>query len=282
MTTVDLGPPQSLSEPPFIPEMSARLEIIEASEGFYPTTRDETNRAANLLNDRYAGARHLGEVYRHQTKADQAEVTDLEEVLGYHDATIIEDVRVPIDPKQATRRVLWTLGQYGIRARSDLASLRQLGDVLQETGSSRNVAVAEELRMAGAGIVEYEGNLYQGWPQLLRFRDLALFSGDLGDEPAHPALLEVVRDSDGYPICDVYTGAPNRPDVSTYFDQELENLSLGDAAALAELAIVDQTNRLAFWKRILGNVAQYQVDKDMKHVAGRILISIDMADIAKR
>lgn len=281
MTTVDLGPPQSLSEPPYIPEMSARLEIIQASEGFYPATRDETNRAANLLNDRYAGARHLGEVYRHQIKADQAEVADLEEVIGYHDATIIEDVRTPIDPAQASRRVLWTLGQYGIRARSDLASLGKLGSALQETGGSRHVAVAEELRMADVGIVEYEGNLYEGWPQLLRFRDLARFSGDLGDEPAHPALLEVVRDSDGYPICDVYTGSPNRPDVATYFDQALESLSLGEAAELAEQATVDQANRLAFWKRILHNVVQYQVSKDMKLVAKRILISIDMADLAK-
>lgn len=260
---------------PEIPEVVERMRFIRGSEHFLPVTPEETHRAANLLVDQHAGARHIGEVLRHQVKARDTRQAEITEQVGYRDQTILDDVSPSIDPSQGARRVLWTIGQFAIRARSDRAMLLNLSKDAVQVGNG-NRSVAEERQDAQDGLVEYPNGFRYGLPELLRFRDLSRVA-DGRRTLEQTRLHQIVVDGDGYLIGDVYTVAPNQDDVAGYLDGEIARLRVADVRKNIGPAISDQYNRERFWRSILVSVEGYQVSKELKSVAHRILLSLDIA-----
>lgn len=275
MTTHPINSDATQGVFPEIPEVVERMRIIRASEAFLPVTPEETHRAANLLVDQHAGARHIGEVLRHQVKARDTRKAEITEQVGYHDQTILDDISPTIDPSQGARRVLWTIGQFAIRARSDRTMLMALSrDAVQVNNGTRTVT--EELTAYQEGMVEYPNGFKYGLPELIRFRDLARIADGrkgIGQTLVH----ETVVDGDGYLLGDVYTVAPNQADVRSYLDREIARLRLVDVRKNIGPAITDQFNRERFWKSILQSVDSLQTSRELKSVAHRILRSLDIA-----
>jgi hypothetical protein len=260
---------------PEIPEVVERMRFIRGSEHFLPVTPEETHRAANLLVDQHAGARHIGEVLRHQVKARDTRKAEITEQVGYHDQTILDDISPTIDPSQGARRVLWTIGQFAIRARSDRTMLMHLSkDATQISNGNRSVA--EERQDVQDGLTEYPNGFKYGLPELIRFRDLSRVA-DGRKVPEQTKVHQILEDGDGYLIGDVYTVAPNQDDVVAYLDHEIARLRLMDVRRNIGPAITDQYNRERFWRSILASVEGYQVSKELKSVAHRILLSLDIA-----
>lgn len=273
MTDLAQQPGAQDSSPPFISEIRDRIEFIRLSEGFYPTTVDETNRATNLLADPHAGPRHIGEVLRHQVKAREVVIGEIEESLGYHDSSIMDDIEPALDPIEGARRVLWTMGQYAIRARSDKTELLKLSeDVALVTDGQRTVA--DEQRDIEAGFVEFPHGFGRGLPQFARYISLSRWV--LGVEPALD-FRDVVRDSDGYVVADLYAAAPNRDDVAAHLDDFYQLLHLGALKRNLGNAILDQHMRERFWYSIIEGVEKKQTQKELVKMAHRILLNLDIA-----
>lgn len=269
ITSPEVATPDTI---PYVLGIHEREELIYTSVAgeFLPTTHLELHKAANMIGDPHAGARHIGEVFRHQVKASGAIMHA--ETTGETGQESAKD----IDPQKAVTRVLDSIGGFARSARSSRAMLTRLQEDVSEAPNTRR-SVLTEMADAEQGLTDiYPHNFRSGLPEFIRYRDLSRFvmTGKT-DQPFY--LLEAIKDADGYQIGDVFSVMPERSDLQTYFIETLARMRLQEVNRNLGNALVDQQRREAFWVSILQNVVDKQTSKHARFVGQEQLDSLSIA-----
>jgi hypothetical protein len=203
-----------------------RLDITHRVAGFLPTTHRELNETMTLLD--YIGkpsgtAAHLNEILIHQKKS------------------------VSEDPAAAVRSITNEYAGYIAKARMDKTQLGLFGDEirLQRTTPSRTVNLEA---------------LHSGLGQFARFVDLRAFAAKIGGAalPANP--LRAAQ-SGKNTSRDRYTVTIPDPEMRDRILAVVGKTPQKKAAAITAAAVVDQTNRIAFWTA--------RLQESRRHMAAR-------------
>ncbi|MEO6513152.1 MAG: hypothetical protein ABIR37_00550 [Candidatus Saccharimonadales bacterium] len=150
------------------------------------------------------------------------------------------------DPVKAAISVTTEFGHYARQARTDATALMQLKEELS-TADAHPFSRTEPWAVSGRG-------------QLVRFMDLRLFAESqtadrIGFDPLQ---------AEGY-----RSEQPNR-DMSAHIEQQLRNLSLGEAQRILDNAIKDQSGRFKFWIEQVAAIKRHNTGAS-RVVAGVIL-----------
>lgn len=201
--------------------MLERLDVVERTLGFLPTTHDELNDVVGLVA--FSGvpgkaARHLNEILLHQHKAD----TD--------------------QPEQAVRSKVAEFEGFAISAQRDY---EQLGILRTEVAEmmSPTVPITEDL--------ERESGDLRGLTQLVRFVDLRTFLQSGGAKrPLYDPFKKAARErgpKGGRRIVDVYSVESPDDAMTERIEQVLQGITVKQARHLVGEAVADQQVRRDFW-----------------------------------
>lgn len=219
-----------------------RLEVMNETQGFLPTTRDELNTATAVVAfDDIPGktARHLNDVLQHQRKAR----TDM--------------------PEQAVRSITAEFAGFAQRARSDHQGLANL---------------QEDIRLLDypfASLSEEIGD-NRAVRQLVRFVDLQAYTKSAGQEsPGFDVLKRAARVrglESARTIIDVYSVDELDPAVKTHIDEVLAGITVGRSRELVAKAVAEQQKRLEFWIKHLQQSRQHSLARPIAERALRDLV----------